>query len=116
MKVKKALALYHGKERYNCAQAIRLAFAKEHEDIHLIVEEFKNYGRGLAPDNICGAVYAGITLLKETNGDTEFMLEFETTTGHIRCKDLKSEGKVSCRQCVELVAEILQRKKFTELG
>jgi len=110
MSVLKALDLYHGKDNYNCAQAIRLAFAKENDEKDALVKEYKLYGHGKAPQNTCGAVYAGMKLTNELDYEAGFASTFKQETGYIKCSDLKVTGKVSCEECVKIAAQILEER------
>lgn len=101
MKEDEAVKLFHGKEGYNCAQAIVATFSKT----DVAIEEYKKFGGGRAPENICGAAYAGLTLLDDAQAG-EYRKTFETRLGALTCKGLK-RNRVPCKECVRTSAEIL---------
>lgn len=101
MRIKKAEEFFHGKEGYNCAQAIAAAFSK-----NINIEDYRLLGGGRAPDNTCGAVYAGMSLLDEAQSES-FKHAFEEKTGAFKCKELKKEKKVPCKECIKISAELL---------
>lgn len=58
-----ARKLFHGKERYNCAQAILAAYKEKLNVACDVITEYKSYGGGRAEGGLCGALYAGLFLL-----------------------------------------------------
>lgn len=64
MVLEKVKRYFRGKEKYNCAQAIIIAFYEKCGiDKKIIEEKIKEYlpmGHGKAKGGLCGAVFAGI--------------------------------------------------------
>jgi len=104
MRVRRAEELFHGKEGYNCAQAIAAAFSKDALDI----ENYRAFGGGRAPENTCGAVYAGASLLNKEQSET-FKKAFRQQTGALKCRELKRDKKVPCKDCIKISAELLNK-------
>ncbi|MCW3807542.1 C-GCAxxG-C-C family (seleno)protein [Plebeiibacterium marinum] len=109
MKIKLAEKLYHGKEGYNCAQAILKAFQPEYSISEHIITKASENGTGKAENGICGALYAAHYLLKEPTNINKINQDFIVKGGSIRCKEIRRNRKLSCKECVKLAAENLQR-------
>lgn len=117
---------------YNCCQAVVCAYCEEHgvddKEIFKLAEGFGGGMGGL--QDTCGAATGAFMAIgiqnsagcKEdptnTKKDTYKMVhdmakEFEHVNGSIYCRDLKKmvDGKqvVSCRRCVEVGAELLEK-------
>ncbi|MHC4871047.1 MAG: C-GCAxxG-C-C family (seleno)protein [Planctomycetota bacterium] len=110
MQDKKALEYFHGKEKYNCAQAIIKAFESDSESLNLQVDDFKKDGGGRAEEGMCGALYAAAQLISECEVES-LKINFSTQTGSEKCKDIKNMKKASCKDCVRIAAEILLKIK-----
>ena len=111
---KKELADHLHNSKYNCAQAVLLAFADEiGEDKEVLFRISEGFGFGAGcGDGICGALSGAIMLagLKNSDGNLEapgtkastykiakeMKEKFVTKTGGLICKDLKGldGGKV----------------------
>lgn len=106
--VEKAKDLFHGEERYNCAQAVLAAFDAPAEKVLAA----KAHGGGRAPEGLCGAFHA----VKELVGDEKFggmtgkMVE---AAGGLSCREIRPLGKLSCRECVGLAAQLTQEEFHT---
>lgn len=105
---------YLGKEgitRMNCAQAVINAFKEKYDIDDDILEEFKSYGSGKAPEGMCGAYYATKYLLEKSDPDksAEFEQYFTDQAGSVKCHDIKANKKLSCLGCVEKSAEYLDQ-------
>lgn len=113
MSVEKAKAHYMGKDGYkrlNCGQSVISAFKEKFSLSEEMVGNFAKYGGGRAPDGVCGALFAAKTILSASK--PEKVLECEshllTLAGALKCRDIRSSGKLSCLGCVEKVSEILE--------
>jgi hypothetical protein len=94
---------------YNCAQAVSKAFAKEYKVSKDQILNYAKFGGGRANEGQCGAYFAGMQLLKEQPlMAKEFSIRFEEKAKDIRCKEIKSKQKISCRNLVMLASEIIE--------
>ena len=127
---KKELADHLHNSKYNCAQAVLLAFADEiGEDKEVLFRISEGFGFGAGcGEGICGALSGAIMLagLKNSDGNLEapgtkastykiakeMKEKFVTKTGGLICKDLKGldGGKVlcSCPDCIGYAVEVLE--------
>ena len=102
----KARALYHGKDGFNCAQAVLKTF----QDISGMTDDeiasFSNKGGGRAPAGDCGALFAAKVLLQ--NRDLDGILEdaFNEAAGSVECRLIRKARKMTCGDCVELAARL----------
>lgn len=106
MKVRKAKELFHGEEKYNCAQAVLAAFDASEEHI----ADAKKCGGGRAPEGLCGALHS-FRILAGEEAFAEHADEFREKAGGLTCREVRPLGKLSCRECVGLAAELLQRRQ-----
>ncbi len=97
--------------RMNCAQAVLSAFKEKYNIQEDLVERFRNYGGGRAPDGLCGAYYAVKYIL--SNYDKEKVEELEKyfleNAGALQCSNIKGLKKLSCVGCVEKSSEFLEK-------
>lgn len=127
-KKEEAIALHD--KKYNCAQAVACAFAKEvNVDIGTLFKACEGFGLGMGGAcGTCGAVSGAVMLAgfinsdgaldaPQTKADTyrlskEITKRFEEKNGSLVCKDLKGieTGTVlrSCPGCIEDAIEIVQ--------
>lgn len=101
-----------GCQKMNCAQSVISAF-KENFDIEEdMVDAFKNYGGGRAPNGICGALYAVKYIIKKQK-DEEKVAELEEyfleQAGALECSNIRGLRKLSCVGCVEKSSEFLEK-------
>lgn len=89
----------------NCAQCVAKAFADD-----AAVKEMAACGGGKAPQGICGALHAALSLAAEEDRE-EIREAFRKQTGSILCRELKGNWKIPCRKCVEIAAELLEKKQ-----
>lgn len=95
---KKAVDFYHKKEHYNCAQSIIAAYGDKDE-----IDSYLPFGGGRAPENICGALFAGMNILGEADSSA-IMDYFVLKAGTAKCRELKA-NKFPCLDCVKIVDE-----------
>jgi hypothetical protein len=99
----------------NCAQAVAAAFqdltgcAPEH-----ISDHSKN-GGGRAPGGICGALHAGLEVLREDAQREAVTVQFAEIVGSTLCREIRKAKQVTCADCVETAA-ILLNKTLSEGG
>ncbi len=91
----------------NCAQAVASAF----QDISgLTPEQIDNHklsGGGRAPGGICGALHAGLEVLRDDGQRNAVTAKFAERVGSTQCREIRQAKKVSCACCVETAAIIL---------
>lgn len=127
---KKELAIAYHDKKYNCAQAVALAFADEVGiDKGTLFKICEGFGLGMGGmEGTCGAVTGAVILagLKNSDGSLddpktkastyqlskEILRQFQSKNGSTVCKDLKGveTGKVlrSCPDCIMDAVEIAQ--------
>ena len=109
MKAAEAKALYHGVEKFNCAQAVLKAFEKEHGVSESDIQTASKAGGGRAEDGLCGALHSARKLV---SGGAELeRLEgaFEAQTGALKCREIRKLGRLNCKECVALSAKLVQQ-------
>lgn len=127
---KKELAIAYHDKKYNCAQAVAMAFAEEagiDKDLLFKVCEGCGFGMG-GMEGTCGAVTGAVILagLKNSDGNLdnpgtkaatyqlsrEIVKQFREKNGTSICKELKGveTGKVlrSCPDCIMDAVEIAE--------
>ncbi len=101
-----------GCQKMNCAQAVLSAFKDDFNIEEGIVEAFKNYGGGRAPDGLCGALYA-VKYIMSKQQDKEKLEQLEKyfleNAGALECKQIRGLRKLSCVGCVEKSSEFLEK-------
>lgn len=102
--IERAKKMFHGEERYNCAQAVLAAFDAPMEK----VQAAKAHGGGRAPAGLCGAFHAAKELLGEAKF-TELKAEFSEAAGGLDCREIRPKGILPCRECVGLAADKVQQ-------
>lgn len=75
------------------------------------IASFGAWGGGRAPGGYCGAFYAAKVVLEKSRPEKLRECEniFLAQAGSTKCKDIKSSRKMSCVDCVEIIAESLER-------
>ncbi len=104
----RALKHFHGAERYNCAQAVLKSSEKHQAVAPAELDEFRNYGGGRAKDGLCGALFAAEHTMNDEAPKTEARAFFKKNAGSIRCREIRSAGRMSCRDCVAAAAELAE--------
>ncbi len=103
----------NGCQRMNCAQSVLCAFKDEFKIDDDIIEKFRNYGGGRAPDGLCGALYAVKYIVNEKQLDkekeAEIMDYFIKNAGALECSNIRNMRKLSCVGCVEKSSEFLEK-------
>jgi len=112
MPVNTAKNHYLGKEgckRMNCAQSVICAFKDKFGLNEEVIEAFRAYGGGRAPDGLCGAYYAAKYLLHKDSEEKACELEnyFLEQAGAVKCHEIRGAKKLSCLGCVEKSSEFL---------
>ena len=100
-----------GHKKLNCGQALVTAFQDKFLLSEVIVTQFAGYGSGKAPEGYCGAFYAAKIILSESHPDKLKECEdmFLSQAGSTKCKNIRASHKMSCGDCVERVAQYLEK-------
>jgi len=104
MKAKQAAALYRGKERYNCAQAVLKTFQEEAGVPDSLLKAASRWGSGRVEGGMCGALYAVRALIDAPEVRALVEREFALVAGSPRCRQIRGMSRVTCRECVSLAA------------
>lgn len=115
MHVKTKASDYYKNRKGNCAQAVAAAWKEHSGNDDLSVEEFKQFGHGKAPEGLCGALYTACVFAGEDKDGTIKQRFAEETGGHVQCKEIRQDVKLSCAECVNLAASLLENEKSTEV-
>lgn len=107
-KMKHAVELFHGREKYNCTQAILKAFQTESGISDDAVRAASQTGGGKTLEGTCGALHAAKILFDDPGLVRKVEAEFARTAGSTRCRQIRKLKRLSCRQCVSLSAELVQ--------
>ena len=107
MKDVEAVSLFRGEEGLNCAQAVLRAFQTEYSVSYRDIEAASTAGGGRVDGGVCGALYAGMSLIDDESTRQQINAEFESQVGSIICSEIKEEGRVSCKECVAIAAKII---------
>ena len=107
MSIKKSLEAYKVK-KLNCAQSILHGFGDSHNIDEEEILEAKKYGGGKAPENRCGALHSALSLTSNESERKKIEESFEAEAGSLKCREIRSLGKLPCSGCVELSARLLE--------
>jgi hypothetical protein len=103
---KAAEEYFHGREGYNCAQAVLKAFQASHKISESEIADYKSAGGGRAVGGLCGALFAAKRIVGEEAFD-EISKNFERQSGSLKCADIRKAGLLSCKGCVGTAAELV---------
>lgn len=115
MPVNKAKNYFLGKDgikRLNCAQSVICAFKEEYGIDEDMIEKFKEFGGGRAPEGVCGAYYAAKFVLEKSKSEkiVELSKNLTDLAGSLKCTEIRANKKLSCLGCVEKASEFLDSK------
>ncbi len=105
----KASDYFHGPQGLNCAQAILKAFQEKYDIPEDTIIKYAQFGGGRANEGLCGALFALHHIVETTEHITSANSHFEKKAGSIKCRDIKKLNKLSCKECVDLSADILNQ-------
>jgi len=105
---RRAVDYFGGKAKYNCAEAILLAFLEVREVSQETINRAATWGRGRAEGGLCGALFAGKSLLGDSPLADILAQRFSEAAGSGTCRRIRKLKTLSCRQCVETVELILR--------
>jgi len=102
-----AIAAFHRlPENLNCAQVVLDAWQRATRLDVAMVEEYRAFGGGRAPEGECGALYAACQAVPATAASMRTAFAQKAGSGH--CLTLKRELRFPCKECVGLAAELLE--------
>lgn len=104
-----AVKHYHGAERYNCAQAVLKSAEKYLPPDPALLHTYRKAGGGGAPDGLCGALLSAKELMKDEADRARALHYFQTQAGSVRCREIRKEGRMSCRECVASAADLAEQ-------
>jgi len=111
----KARKLFHGEEKYNCAQAVLKTFEDIYPFTDECLREFKALGGGRAEGGMCGALYAAQHVVQDEAKAVALGARFKEIIGAVGCKEIKRVHGVPCHDCVavaaRLVADVVDKKE-----
>lgn len=95
----------------NCSQAVLKTFQQRYALSEAVIEEFKQHGSGRAPDGLCGALYAAVSLAGEHFPEKQKDLEavFCAAAGSKLCKEIRAQRTLSCQGCIEQAVALIER-------
>ncbi|MEW6235807.1 MAG: C-GCAxxG-C-C family (seleno)protein [Candidatus Omnitrophota bacterium] len=109
MKREKAMQLFHGVEKYNCAQAILIAFREEYGVAQEQIDASAALGRGKADEGRCGALHAGRALLDDASSAQNLENQFAAAAGSAKCREIRKLKRISCMECVGVAADLIEK-------
>lgn len=107
-----------GYPKLNCAQAVLKAFQEQLNIPESMIESFKAYGGGRAPEGHCGAVYAAefiFGLAGVLDPEVNAVSNLEAIAGSALCTDIKAAQKLSCLGCVQECTAYVSEKLLETL-
>lgn len=99
----KAVELFTARpKRHNCAQAVMEGAGGSPEAVAAMAA----CGTGKAPEGLCGALHAALTLCPEHT--EEIKAAFIADAGALTCHEIKSDCGTPCEYCVETAAKAVE--------
>lgn len=108
MKATDAIRLFHGKEQFNCTQAVLKAFQAESGVSKEAIFAAASAGGGKALGGVCGALHAAKVLLDDQGLFKNIADQFSQRAGSDQCYQIRMNRQIPCRGCVSLSAELLE--------
>jgi hypothetical protein len=109
MKARQAVNLFHGAERYNCAQAVLAAYQAEAGVSDCAIMAASRAGGGMAKGGTCGALHGALVLLDDPAVANQVAHDFSAIAGSPRCREIRGMKRISCRECVSLAAKLVEQ-------
>lgn len=108
-KIAKRHFLGQGVTRLGCAQAVAEALREPLALDDALVQSMAGARGGLAPQGYCGAVYVAMCVAEEKAPHKKQTIEdyFRKEAGGVTCKDIRSQRRLVCADCVEQAANLL---------
>ncbi len=112
MPAKKSLDAYRvGKQ--NCAQSLYSGFRELVGIPQSVIDAARKLGGGRAEEGRCGALHAALDLSLGEPTRQALRSGFEEQAGSQLCREIKARKLLSCDQCVELAATLLERHDYS---
>lgn len=108
MKAADAISFFHGKERFNCAQAVLKAFQPESGVSNEAINAAASAGGGKALGGVCGALYVARVLLDDQGLFKDVSDRFSRKAGSVQCMQIRMMRQMPCLECVSLSAKLLE--------
>jgi len=103
----KARDYFLGREdsKLNCAQSVVAADDSTNKSL---LAESARYGGGRAPEGWCGPAYVALRML-----DKKELIEkiYAKRAGSVKCAEIRQKGMITCVNCVELGAELIEKNR-----
>lgn len=101
--------LGQGFARVGCAQAVAEALRQQWGLDDTFVMSMAEATGGQAPGGQCGAVYAALRVAEERIPGKKQLIEdyFKKEAGGLTCREIRSQRKLRCADCVEQAANLL---------
>jgi len=100
----------------NCAQSIYTGFQELLDVVPTTIENARKLGGGKAEGGRCGALHAALDLSRRSETEEELKSSFEKLAGSQNCREIRAKKILSCAQCVELAATVLERHEHPGCG
>ena len=95
----------------NCAQAVLIHYQQDFNITDLEVDAFKKCGCGRASKNVCGGIYAALSLIRDPVKQELMKTEFIAEAKSIHCKEIQKIGAFTCDDCVRKGIELVKKYK-----
>ncbi len=95
------------REKLNCAQSILKAYRHRKDITQHEIDAARALGGGRAPGGVCGALHAALLLLDGNATKESVRVSFIERAGSEQCREIRAKKIITCGQCVELAAELL---------
>jgi hypothetical protein len=108
MPVRSAVNSYTN-ERLNCAQSILKGFQEKKNISNEQIADARKLGGGKADNGTCGALYAALSLVDDSEKKESVRKSFVEVAGSEQCREIRAKELISCLQCVEVAARFLDK-------
>lgn len=108
MKIKAASEYFHGKEGYNCIQAVLKVFQPETGMSEATIRHAKIAGGGRVAGGTCGALYAAHIILGEGEHNYQIKSDFIRNHSSLLCSELRVD-ECRCRELVKTAVRLTQQ-------
>ncbi|MEA5115151.1 MAG: C-GCAxxG-C-C family (seleno)protein [Geobacteraceae bacterium] len=107
MSVKAAIHAYT-REKLNCAQSVLKAFRNRKDITESEIDAARALGGGRAAGGVCGALHAALLLHDGEEKKRSMRENFAARAGSEQCREIRAKKILTCVQCVELAAELIE--------
>lgn len=99
------------KDKLNCAQSILKAFRHRKNITQDEIDAARALGGGKAAGGVCGALHAALLLHDDEAEKLSMRDSFVERAGSELCRQIRAKKLLTCEQCVELAAALLEGGK-----